>query len=87
MSPSPEAVAHMEARRRLALATAIAAHHAWRQLDRDNLHQSWLANVGNVLALVVASQMRAAEMTSPWLNRLLGPENDDRPDANRIIPA
>ncbi|WP_432132744.1 hypothetical protein [Streptomyces tendae] len=87
MSPSPEAVAHMEARRRLALATAIAAHRAWRQLDRDNLQQSWMANVGNVLALVVASQMRAAEMTSPWLNRLLGPENEDRPDANRIVPA
>jgi len=25
-------------------------------------------------------------MTSPWLDSLLGPENEDRPDAGRIIP-
>ncbi|RMB81362.1 hypothetical protein CTZ28_35370 [Streptomyces shenzhenensis] len=77
----------MEARRRLALATALATHRMWRQVDRDNLYTSWMGLVGNVLALVVASQMRAAEMTSPWLNKLLGPANEDRPDANRIVPA
>lgn len=87
MSPSPQAVAHMEARRRLALATALATHRLWRRLDQDNLYQSWLGLMGDVIALVVASQMRAAQMTDPWLLRLLGPENEDRPDAGRLIPA
>ena len=86
MSPSPEAVAHMEARQRLALATALATHRVWRRLDEDNLYQSWLGLVGDVLAIVMSGQLRAAQMTSPWLNSLLGPENDDRPDAGRIVP-
>ncbi|MEU2992905.1 hypothetical protein ABZ772_21605 [Streptomyces griseoincarnatus] len=87
MSASPQAVAHMEARRRLALATALATHRLWRRLDQDNLYQSWLGLMGDVIALVVASQMRAVQMTDPWLLRLLGPENEDRPEANRLIPA
>lgn len=87
MSPSPQAVAHMEARRRLALATALATRRVWRRLDEDNLVQSWLGLMGDVLALVMASQMAAVQMTDPWLLRLLGPENEDRPDANRLIPA
>ncbi|MGW2260281.1 hypothetical protein ACWCXE_21065 [Streptomyces sp. NPDC001780] len=87
MSASPKAVAHMEARRRLALATALATHRTWRRLDQDNLYQSWLGLVGDVLALVMANQMRAAEMTGPWLNKLLGPGDEDRPDGNRIVPA
>ncbi|MER7799009.1 hypothetical protein ABTX71_01625 [Streptomyces parvulus] len=87
MSPSPHAVAHMEARRRLALATALATHRLWRQVDRSNLYTSWLGLVGNVLALVMASQMTAAQMTAPFLAQLLGPENEDRPDANRLVPA
>lgn len=86
MSPSPEAVAHMEARQRLSLATALATHRVWRRLDEDNLYQSWLGLVGDVLAIVMSGQLRAAQMTSPWLNSLLGPENEDRPDAGRIIP-
>lgn len=87
MSPTPQAVAHMEARRRLALATALATRRVWRRLDEDNLVQSWLGLMGDVLALVMASQMAAVQMTDPWLLRLLGPENDDRPDAGRLIPA
>lgn len=86
MSPSPEAVAHMEARQRLALATALATHRVWRRLDRDNLYQSWLALVGDVLAVIMAGQMSAAQMTGPWLNGLLGPENDDRPGAGGVVP-
>lgn len=86
MSPSPQAVAHMEARRRLALATALATRRVWRRLDQDNLYQSWLGLMGDVLALVMASQMTAVQMTDPWLLRLLGPENEDRPDAGRLIP-
>ncbi|WP_240503005.1 hypothetical protein [Streptomyces prasinopilosus] len=86
MSPSPQAVAHMEARRRLALATALATRRVWRRLDQDNLYPSWLGLLGDVLALVMASQMTAVQMTDPWLLRLLGPENEDRPAADRLIP-
>jgi hypothetical protein len=87
VSASPHAVAHMEARRRLALATALATRRLWRRLDQDNLYQSWLGLLGDVLALVVASQMQAVQMTDPWLLRLLGPEDEDRPDAGRLVPA
>lgn len=87
MSPSPEAVAHQEARQRLAIATALATHSIWRRLDEDNLYQSWLGLVGDVLAVVVGGQLAAAQMTGPWLNGLLGPENDDRPGAGGVIPA
>jgi hypothetical protein len=87
VSPSPQAVAHMEARRRLALATALATHRLWRRLDQDNLYQSWLGLMGDVFALVVASQLKAVQMTDPWLLRLLGPEDEDRPKANRLVPA
>lgn len=86
MSPSPEAVAHMEARQRLARATALATHGIWRRLDQDNLYQSWLGLAGDVLAVVMGGQTAAAQMTGPWLNGLLGPENDDRPDAGGVIP-
>lgn len=86
MSPSPEAVAHMEARQRLALATALATHRVWRRLDQDNLYRSWLSLAGDVLAIIVSGQLTAAQMTGPWLNSLLGPENEDRPDAGGIIP-
>ncbi|MFJ4617416.1 hypothetical protein [Streptomyces sp. NPDC088812] len=86
MSPSPEAVAHMEARQRLAVATALATHRIWRRLDEDNLYQSWLGLVGDVLAVVMSGQLAAAQMTGPWLNELLGAENEDRPDAGRIVP-
>ncbi|MFH8805486.1 hypothetical protein ACH4F6_39095 [Streptomyces sp. NPDC017936] len=86
MSPSPEAVAHMEARQRLTVATALATHHIWRRLDEDHLYQSWLGLLGDVLAIIMSGQLAAAQMTAPWLNELLGPENDDRPDAGRIVP-
>ncbi|WP_406199259.1 hypothetical protein OG331_23045 [Streptomyces sp. NBC_01017] len=86
MSPSPEAVAHQEARQRLATATALATHSIWRRLDQDNLYQSWLGLAGDVLAVVAGGQMAAAQMTGPWLNELLGPENDDRPGAGGVIP-
>ncbi|MFF1321446.1 hypothetical protein ACFVZZ_18770 [Streptomyces chartreusis] len=87
MSPSPEAVAHMETRRRLATATALATHRVWNRLDEDNLYQSWLGLAGDVLAVVAGGQLAAAQMTGPWLNGLLGPENDDRPDAGGIVPS
>ncbi|MFI1021271.1 hypothetical protein [Streptomyces olivaceus] len=86
MSPSPAAVAHMEARRRLALATALATHRTWRQLDHGNLYQSWLGLVGDVMAVVVSGQLSAAQMTGPWLTGLLGAADPDRADAGRIIP-
>ncbi|MEU5394523.1 hypothetical protein [Streptomyces tibetensis] len=86
MSPTPEAVAHMEARQRLALATALATHRVWRRLDQDNLYRSWLGLAGDVLVIIMSGQLTAAQMTGPWLNSLLGPENEDRPDAGRIIP-
>jgi hypothetical protein len=76
----------MEARRRLALATALATHRVWRRLDQDNLVKSWTGLMGDVLAIVMSGQVTAAQMTGPWLNSLLGVENDDRPDAGQPIP-
>jgi hypothetical protein len=86
VSPSPLAVAHVDARQRLALATALATHRVWGRLDQDNLHQSWLGLVGDVLAIVMSGQVAAAQMTGPWLNELLGSENEDRPDADQVVP-
>ena len=86
MSPTPQAVAHMEARQRLAVATALATHRVWRRLDQDNLVQSWAGLLGDVLAIVMTGQLTAAQMTGPWLDSLLGVENEDRPDAGRPIP-
>ncbi|MFB6710617.1 hypothetical protein ACFCW6_38680, partial [Streptomyces sp. NPDC056333] len=85
MSPSPQALAHIEARRRLALATALATHRLWRQVDHGNLHQSWLGLAGNVLAVTMGGQLAAAQMTAPWLTGLLGAD-EDRPDADTVVP-
>jgi len=85
VSPSPEAVAHVEARRRLSLATALATNRLWRQVDQDNLYRSWLGLTGNVLSVVMGGQLAAAQMTGPWLGGLLGVD-EDQPDANGIVP-
>ncbi|MGW3627291.1 VG15 protein [Streptomyces sp. NPDC000880] len=87
MSPAPEAVAHMEARRRLADATARATHQAWREIDRDNIHTSWLRLLVRVLAIVSGGQLAAAQTTEPWLLALLGVSDPDRPDADSLNPA
>lgn len=84
MSPSPEAAAHIEARRRLALATALATHRTWRQVDHANLYQSWLGLAGNVLSIVMGGQLAAAQQTGPWLSALLGVD-EDRPDADSVV--
>ncbi|MER6603920.1 hypothetical protein [Streptomyces parvus] len=85
MSPSLEAQEHIEARRKLALATALATRRVWRQVDPDNLYQSWFALVGDVLAITMSGQLAAAQMTTPWLAGLLG-TNEDRPDADTVVP-
>jgi hypothetical protein len=87
VSPSPEAVTHMEARKRLTVATALATHRLWASLDENNLYQSWLGMAGDVLAIVMGGQTAAAQMTGPWMNRLIGPENTDRPGAGGVIPS
>ncbi|MFC8494719.1 hypothetical protein ACFUJU_28785 [Streptomyces sp. NPDC057235] len=76
MSPSPEAVAHAEARRRLADATSRAAMQAWRQVDRDNIRLSWIALLSRVLAIVGGGQLAAARSTEVWLEQLLGEDPD-----------
>lgn len=85
MSPSPEAAAHVEARRRLALATSLASRHMWRQVDHHNLYQSWLGLAGDVLSIVMGGQLAAAQQTGPWLAELLGTD-EDRPDSDAIVP-
>ncbi|MGW9242587.1 VG15 protein [[Kitasatospora] papulosa] len=85
MSPSPEAVAHIEARRRLALATALATHRMWRQVDHGNLYQSWLGLAGNVLGIVMGGQLAAAQQTTPWLSALIG-SDEERPDTDTVVP-
>lgn len=86
MSPAPSAVAHMEARLRLAAATSRAARAAWAQVDRDNIQLSWLGLMGKVLAVVAGGQLAAAQTTEPWLQALLGTD-PDRPDSDRFRPA
>ncbi|MFF0426901.1 hypothetical protein ACFYUJ_21115 [Streptomyces sp. NPDC004520] len=76
MSPSPEAVAHAEARRRLAEATSRAALQAWHQVDRDNIRLSWIALLARVLAIVGGGQLAAAKSTELWLDTLLGDDPD-----------
>ncbi len=86
MSPSAEAVAHQEARQRLAEATARAARQSWRQIDRDNIYTSWLGLLARVLAVVSGGQMAAAQTTEQWLERLLGTD-PEQPQSDRLNPA
>lgn len=86
MSPSPEAVAHMEARARLVEASGRAARSVWRQVDRDHLYLSWLGLLGRLLAIVSGGQMAAARGAEPWLEDLLG-RDPDRPDSSRLVAA
>lgn len=87
MSPSPEAQAHVEARRQLAEATARATRQVWRDIDRDNIYASWLPLLARVLAIVSGGQLAAAQSTNLWLTRLLGAADPDRPDADQVNPA
>ncbi|MFJ9748880.1 hypothetical protein [Streptomyces chartreusis] len=86
MSPSPDAVAHMEARARLTEATGRAALGVWRDIDRDNIFTSWLPLLGRIAAIVAAGQLAAARTAEPWLEGLLG-EDSDRPESGRLNPA
>lgn len=86
MSPSPQAVAHMTARERLASATARAARKAWLEIDPDNIHTSWLGLMARVLTIVAGGQLAAAQSTEPWLLALLG-NDPDQPDSDQLTPA
>ncbi|MFE7947406.1 hypothetical protein [Streptomyces sp. NPDC057426] len=86
MSPSPEAQAHVEARQRLAEATARATHAVWRDIDRDNVYSSWMLLLGRVLAIVSGGQLAAAQSTNLWLLQLLGLPPPEYPD-ERLVPA
>jgi hypothetical protein len=87
MSPSLEAEVHVEARRRLAEATARASRGVWRDIDRDNIYPSWLQLLARLLAIVSAGQLASAKSTDVWLNQLLGPADEERPEADAINPA
>ncbi|MFI6334140.1 hypothetical protein [Streptomyces sp. NPDC050535] len=86
MSPSPQAVAHMEARRRLTEATARASRQMWRQVDRDNIYTSWLGMLARLVAIVSGGQLAAAQATDPWLMELLGMD-PEQPESDRLNPA
>ncbi len=86
MSPSPAAVAHMEARARLAAAASRAARSAWLRIDQSNLQPSWMGVLGGVLAAVSGAQLAAAGSTESWLGSLLGAD-PDRAASDRLIPA
>ncbi|MEU0133392.1 hypothetical protein ABZ172_05025 [Streptomyces sp. NPDC006296] len=86
MSPGPAAVAHMEARARLAAAASRAARSAWLRIDRSNLQPSWLGVLGSVLAAVSGAQLAAAGSTEPWLDALLG-DDENRAASDRLDPA
>lgn len=86
MSPTPSAIAHAEARLRLAAAASRAARRLWLRTDRDNLHASWTRLLADVLAVVSGGQLAAARSSEPWLERLLG-DDPDRPQNDRLNPA
>lgn len=86
MSPTPSAVDHAEARARIAAASSRAARQIWRDVDRDNLHASWVALLARVLAVVSGGQLAAAQAAEPWLERLLG-DDPERPQSDRLNPA
>ena len=85
MSPSPQAVDHMEARRRLAEATARASLDLWRQVDRDNIYTSWMTLLARLLAIVSSGQLAAAQTAEPWLMELLGID-PELPESDRLNP-
>ncbi|MFE3495270.1 hypothetical protein ACFXOS_19725 [Streptomyces sp. NPDC059175] len=86
MSPTPRAVAHQEARARVAEATARAARGAWRQIDREHIYDSWLLLLVRVLAIVSGGQLAAARATEPWLGELLGVD-PDQAESDHLNPA
>ncbi|KUN92042.1 hypothetical protein [Streptomyces caeruleatus] len=86
MSPTPDAVAHMEARARLVEATGRAARSVWHDLDRDNIYTSWLGLLTRTVALVAAGQLAAARGAEPWLEGLLGAD-PEQPESGRLVPA
>jgi len=78
MSPSPEAVAHQEARERISEAAARASRTLWRQVDPDAIRPSWLAILARVLVIVSSGQLATARATDPWLLALLAPTGEGR---------
>lgn len=86
MSPTASADRHAEARLKLAAAAARAARRIWLQTDRDSLLSSWTALLADVLTVVAASQLTAAQASEPWLEQLLG-DDPDRPQDDRLNPA
>ncbi|GFH38905.1 VG15 protein [Streptomyces pacificus] len=86
MSPSPQGVAHQEARARVAEATARAARGAWRQIDRDHIYDSWLVLMARVLAIVSGGQLAAARATEPWLLALLGVD-PEQAESDHLSPS
>ncbi|MDG9705552.1 hypothetical protein [Streptomyces sp. DH37] len=71
MSPSPAAVDHQQQRAQLAASTARAAREVWDRVDPEDLEQSWLALLAEVIALITAGQLTAARQADPYLGRLL----------------
>lgn len=86
MSPAVGAVAHMDARIRLAAATSRAVRSRWLQVDPDNIRASWMGLLAGVLALVAGGQLAAASAAEPWLEALLGAD-PDRAESDRLVPA
>ncbi|WP_030322847.1 MULTISPECIES: hypothetical protein [Streptomyces] len=84
MSPSPEAVAHQEARERISEAAARASRTLWRQVDPDAIRPSWLAILARVLVIVSSGQLATARATDPWLLALLAPTGEDDADGELV---
>ncbi|MFG2993961.1 hypothetical protein ACGFZK_32500 [Streptomyces sp. NPDC048257] len=86
MPPPGDPVAHMEARARLAAATSRGVRALWGRVDRDNIHASWLGLLLNVVTIVGGGQLAAASATEPWLQSLLG-DDEDRAASDRLVPS
>lgn len=86
MPPPGDPVAHMEAQARLAAATSRGVRALWGRVDRDNIHASWLELLLNVVSIVAGGQLAAASATEPWLQSLLG-DDEDQPTSDRLVPA
>jgi hypothetical protein len=71
VSPSPAAVDHQRQRAQIAASTARSVREVWGRVDPEDLEQSWLALLAEVIALITAGQFEAARQADPYLTRVL----------------
>ncbi|PRX90832.1 hypothetical protein [Allonocardiopsis opalescens] len=84
MTVPAEATEHRAAQARLAAAAATRAGAAWREVDTTEIRGDWAARLPGVLAMLTSGQYAAAQLSDPYLARLLG---GAAPPAAAPVPA